>query len=214
MHEKEYELKKPNKDLYNVFKMQQDDMERILSEEETLIRKAEINNNKNKEFKLASDEKIKENKEWIESIGLSLDHIISNAHSKATEDSQKILSEIKNASHISNSHEIRYSDLVNIANKKGYSDTTIQDLLTKDEIENADQRLLDIENEFCLKTKLKKIDLVFLVTAVALQVVRQYVITPFSERDTADEGSKKNWKIDMVKMENYLVRSIMQQKKQ
>ena len=40
------------------------------------------------------------------------------------------------------------------------------------------------------KLNLKKIDLVFLVTAIALQVVRQYVITPFSDRGIANDGSK------------------------
>lgn len=84
---------------------------------------------------------------------------------------------------------VTYDTLVDMAHKKGYINTSIRDLLTEDEICIADQRVIEIEREFKEKTRLTGADVAFLTIAIALQVVRQYLITPFSERASAKEGS-------------------------
>lgn len=170
---------KEDKDLYNVFKMQRDDAQQLVSEEETRIQHRKSSNKLHKQFNDAAHRKLEENKAWLESIGISLESITPEAYNQA-----------KQANKICETNAISYEDLVNLAHTRGYTDIKIQDLLTEDEIKVADQRLKDIEDEFCAHTKLKKIDVVFLVTAIALQVVRQYVITPFSDRDSATEASQ------------------------
>lgn len=84
-----------------------------------------------------------------------------------------------------------WEELVDQAKDEGYIDISIEDILTPEEIADADKRYAEIENSFAEKVKLNKRDIVFLVTAIALQCVRQYVLTPFEERVTADEASKK-----------------------
>jgi hypothetical protein len=181
---------KEDNDLYNVLKMQRDYAERLVTEEEAIIQRAGSNNEEYKQFNDSADAKLEENKAWLESLGISLDTIIPEAHRKAADDAQKLLDEVEKANETYESNAISYEDLVYLAHTRGYNDTTIQDLLTEDEIQIADQRFTDIENEFCARTRLKRIDVVFLVTAIALQVVRQYAITPFSDRGTADEKAK------------------------
>lgn len=181
---------KKDSDLYDVFKMQREDADKLVAEEERLVVEARRKNEDNKHFNEEADKKLQENKEWIRSLGISLDEIVEEAHDKAAADAQAIIDEIEKKNEIYERKAISYDDLVCLAHTRGYVDTTIQDLLTEEEIQTADQRLAAIEDEFCEKTRLKKIDVAFLVTAIALQVVRQYVITPFSDRGSADEGAE------------------------
>lgn len=181
---------KIDNDLYDVFKMQRDDAERLLSEEEQLIENAKRNNEEAKHFDEEADKKLKENKAWLKDLGISLEEILHKAHKNAELDGKLLIESVERANDVYGKKTISYEALVDLAHNKGYENTTIQELLTEDEIQIADRRLAEIENEFCARTKLKKIDAVFLVTAIALQVIRQYVITPFSDKGTADDGAK------------------------
>lgn len=72
-----------------------------------------------------------------------------------------------------------------------------EDLLTKEEFENAYRRLDEINAEFSRRTGFKKVDWIFLATATALQCVRQYVLDPYlkNHRPSAnpnDEKGRKN----------------------
>lgn len=60
---------------------------------------------------------------------------------------------------------------------------------------NARQILMDIDQKFQSCTGLKKMDIGFLFVAVALQVVRQYVLTKFAERLDAQTAAKRTKKI-------------------
>lgn len=182
-------MKKSN-DLYDVLRMQRDEAERLVLDEESNIQRAAYNNEEYRRFNDRADEKLAENKAIIESLGISIEDLIPEAHRNADDEAQRLIDEVNNANVIFESQTITYEDLVNVAHTKGYVNTSIQDLLTEDEIRIADQRLAEIEEEFCAKTRLKKIDVVFLVTAIVLQVVRQYALTPLSDRGTAEEASK------------------------
>jgi hypothetical protein len=76
-------------------------------------------------------------------------------------------------------------------------DVGYEDLLTTEEFENAYRHLDEINEQFSNKTKLRKIDWIFLVTAIALQCTRQYVIDPWLQKTrpstgTNDEKGRKN----------------------
>jgi hypothetical protein len=84
-----------------------------------------------------------------------------------------------------------WHDLVAEANAAGYSNVTIQDVLTSDQIADADARYQEIEDAFASKTNLRRKDYAFLIAATALQVVRQYVLTQFEDRVSSSEADKK-----------------------
>lgn len=68
-------------------------------------------------------------------------------------------------------------------------------LLSDEEINVAvltyEKEINDIYNEFSKRTGLKKSDMLFLVTATALQCLRQYCLTNFKERKTDQEAAKE-----------------------
>ncbi len=84
-----------------------------------------------------------------------------------------------------------WDQLINQVNALGYYGTSVEDVLAYEEIAAADRQAAAVMERFQAVTKLDKKDIVFLVTAVALQCVRQYVFTQFTdlpERQTADEA--------------------------
>lgn len=88
-------------------------------------------------------------------------------------------------------HNQSFEELVKESSTAGYVEVKIEDILSPEEIADADARYKEIEDKFAAKTKLKKKDIIFLVTAIALQCVRQYVFTAFEERVSAEEAAKK-----------------------
>jgi hypothetical protein len=68
-------------------------------------------------------------------------------------------------------------------------DVDFDDLLTSEEFANAYRHLDEINAQFSKQTELKKIDLVFLTTAIALQCTRQYVIDPWLKNYRAAAGA-------------------------
>lgn len=68
-------------------------------------------------------------------------------------------------------------------------------LLTEEQINKAcesyEKHIDDIFIEFNKRTALKKIDMLFLITATALQCIRQYCLTNFKERLSDQEAAKK-----------------------
>lgn len=179
-----------NKDLYDVLKMQQDEMQDLVCEVEKNIKESEIFNIEAKRDIEESENKFQENLEWFSSLCISTDDVIKAAIKKADNDADILISDIEKNNNVFERKSATYDDLVERAHSKGYVNTKIQELLTEDEIYMADERLESIENEFRKRTRLKKVDIAFLTTAIVLQVVRQYVITPFSEKKSADEGAK------------------------
>ena len=83
-----------------------------------------------------------------------------------------------------------WDELVKEAKESIPYDVDFEDLLTSEEFENALHHLDEIEDEFAKKTKLKKVDMVFLATAIVLQCVRQYVLGPWLKDQR--EGAASN----------------------
>lgn len=79
-------------------------------------------------------------------------------------------------------------------NETGSIDDYYANFLSAEEVELAvaqyNENYDSVVREFKDKTKLHKADYPFLITAILLQCVRQYVLTPFSERVSADESEK------------------------
>ena len=180
-----------NNDVYDILKMQSDDMKKLNEDAQSLIDKNDDFNVQAREKMADHDAKFQENLAWVRSLGINPDLELEKAKEKGEKEAERMLAEVEAANKEYEKHDISYEDLVRIAHERGYVNTQIQELLTEDEMKVADDRLAGIEEEFKNKTKLKKMDIVFLVTAIALQVVRQYFITPFSDKDiNAKEGSK------------------------
>lgn len=59
---------------------------------------------------------------------------------------------------------------------------SFEDVLSSDEIANVDKMLKKINKEFAEKTGLKKIDIEFMMIAVGLQCLRQYVLDPLIKK--------------------------------
>ncbi len=76
------------------------------------------------------------------------------------------------------------------AAKNRYGGITAEEILGPERMERADRRFEEWNEEFEIRTKLSKADLAFVTTAVGLQVLRQYFITPYSERCDADTAAK------------------------
>lgn len=62
--------------------------------------------------------------------------------------------------------------------QKGYDET----VRVRNVVENTREILDDLDEQFCQKTGLTKVDMTFLFTAIGLQIARQYLLTQFPER--------------------------------
>ena len=89
-----------------------------------------------------------------------------------------------------------YDDIVKMARDNGYEPTfRIEDLLSPEELVQLDEEYKAIEADFRKQTGLNKADAVFIIIAVALQMVRQ-VLQPkvnfdaFKEMDERDSHKK------------------------
>lgn len=58
-------------------------------------------------------------------------------------------------------------------------------------VDNTSEILKNLDDEFCCKTGLTKTDMMFLFTAIGLQIIRQYLITKFPQR-LDDKSAAKN----------------------
>lgn len=70
---------------------------------------------------------------------------------------------------------------------KGYNET----VRVRNVVENTREILDDLDEQFCRKTGLTKTDMVFLFTAIGLQIARQYLLTKFPQR-LDDQTAAKN----------------------
>ncbi len=84
-----------------------------------------------------------------------------------------------------------------IYDKEAKFETYYNNILSEEEIKLSVKEyatnLNRIDEEFKIKTKLNNFDVVFLITATALQCIRQYFLTPFRER-VDDQTAAKNTK--------------------
>ena len=85
-----------------------------------------------------------------------------------------------------------YDELVELAIDNGYDTSLhVEDILTREELEEIDRRKEEIDESFKKQTGLlNPIDLSFLALATALQCVRQYCLTPFHERQDDQTAAK------------------------
>lgn len=60
-------------------------------------------------------------------------------------------------------------------------------------VENTRKVLDDLDEQFCQKTGLTKVDMGFLFTAIGLQIARQYLLTKFPERQDDQTAAKNTW---------------------
>lgn len=74
--------------------------------------------------------------------------------------------------------EMSWDDIVKAARESGIHDTTINDLLSDEEIAQSKKEYADITKAFDDKVCLTKKDWAMIIIAVILQVIRQYFITP------------------------------------
>ena len=89
-----------------------------------------------------------------------------------------------------------WEDLVCEANEHIPYSVGYEDLLTSEDFSNAYKHLDEINEKFSKKTSLKKLDWIFLVTAIAMQCLRQYVLDPWLKKSrpvagSGDEGNRK-----------------------
>ena len=98
-----------------------------------------------------------------------------------------------------------YDELVELAIDNGYDTSLhVEDILTREELEEIDRRKEEIDESFKKQTGLlNPIDLSFLALATALQCVRQYCLTPFHERQMIRQRQKL-----VEKIKKYLIESI------
>ncbi len=178
-----------DKELYNVSKMQKEEAEELVFEEEERIKRNNTFHDEANQALKASDKTLSENLAWLKTKGLSLDTESQDTRQKANQETNVWLEELNKAKPTVTPQSVSYDELVKAAHSKGYVNTELQELLTDAEIRIADERFESIEKDFQSKTQLSKGDTFFLITALALQVVRQYVITPFSDKVTAEEGA-------------------------
>lgn len=92
-----------------------------------------------------------------------------------------------------------YADIVKNAYEAGYDvNVSINDLLSKEEIDELEARYDEIEKEFKDKTKLNKTDMSFVFIALALQMLRQY-FQPSLEFDAFKDGKDRKGNKDTAK---------------
>lgn len=84
-----------NKDLYDVLKMQQDEMQDLVCEVEKNIKESEIFNIEAKRDIEESENKFQENLEWFSSLCISTDDVIKAAIKKADNDADILISDIE-----------------------------------------------------------------------------------------------------------------------
>ncbi|WP_318506118.1 hypothetical protein [Bacillus sp. T3] len=81
-----------------------------------------------------------------------------------------------------------FETIVEEAHAAGFENTAIEDLLTAQEVAEADAEYLAIKKAFSEKTKLTKGDIAFLLLTVALQVARQFIFSNEKFRLKATEA--------------------------
>ena len=90
-----------------------------------------------------------------------------------------------------------WDEIVNESNAVYQNDIYFEDLLTENEFKNAYCYLNEIDMQFSKMTGFKKVDWLFLSTAIALQCVRQYILDPYMKghrpnASSNDEKGRKN----------------------
>jgi hypothetical protein len=88
-----------------------------------------------------------------------------------------------------------WAELLKEARTNGFQDTNIEDLLTPQELNEADLEYINVKRAFSQKTRLNKTDIAFLLLTVALQCARQYIFANdrfrFNTAKDADDAIKK-----------------------
>lgn len=180
-----------DEDLYNILKFNldqvnqlHDDMKELNCSSDDFI---EIRHRKEKD----EDERLKDNIEWLKSIGVDISDEIELSQKAGSLKAESFLADIDEDSKKIKSRHLNYDELRDRAHKAGYIDSAISDILSPEEIHEAEMDLKRINNDFQEKTRLTSLDIGFLIVAVAMQVVRQYLLMPLMmNRPNASEGAR------------------------
>ena len=181
-------------DVFDVLIMQKKTSEDLVSNLDEQISKEEKFNYEAQKYLEETKMQTKNNLEFLKNIGIFLDDELEKCHKEVEEETKAILKEID--SHITEhkSSIITYDQLVKKAHAVGYINTQLEELLTEKEIQECDAEYERIEKEFEVETKLQKKDINFLMIAIALQAVRQYILDPLlkERRKNASHNDEAN----------------------
>ena len=166
--------------------MQMDRAKKLLNDEDDLTDTPLNSNNEAEDAMEESNRRYEENLAFARSLIDISDEELAEARKKALAEKDNIFTEPEEEPV---EEDITYEEIVEIAHAQGYENVRIQDLLTAEEIAEANAEYDAIEKAFKEKTKLNKVDVTFLITAVAFQVVRQYVLDPIIKEHRKNAGS-------------------------
>ncbi len=85
--------------------------------------------------------------------------------------------------------DLSWEEITDKAKESGCVNARFEDILTRNEISDAENEYHIITEDFCRKTKLTKVDAAFLSFAVLLQVIRQYILTPLNKNEVTVSAS-------------------------
>lgn len=181
-----------NNDIYDVLKMQMDHAEDAIRRKEQYISESEKVNNMVLDQLKSTQNTLDSAKALLKNLGIDVENDLDEARKRANKKTDRIITEIDETCKVQkrDSTSITYDELVRRAHEEDYINTQIKDLLTEEEIRNADRRFANIEATFASKTRLNKTDIAFLGTAIALQVVRQYVLDPLIKGSRIHAGAQ------------------------
>lgn len=105
-------------------------------------------------------------------------------------------------------NKLHFKEVESSTTLEEYFDISLNEVDIKQACSEYSNRIIEVQKRFLEKTKLSKSDLGFLMLAVGMQCIRQYMISPFKER-VDHEATKKADKITenkiYDKMEKYSV---------
>ncbi|MBM7649787.1 hypothetical protein JOC78_002771 [Bacillus ectoiniformans] len=160
-------MSKDQQEIIDVLNYNRSESEQLLVEAKS---KAETHSNSATESMAASERSIDSADEVIQR---SLQLLSSRGVSIDLPKNQKKAKIPKPARHSNEGRE--WNDLVKEAGKEGFINTNIDDLLTPQEIAEADSEYIRVKKAFSKKTSLNKSDIALLLLTIALQCARQYI---------------------------------------
>ncbi|WP_064091524.1 hypothetical protein [Rossellomorea aquimaris] len=180
-------MNKDQQEILDVLNHNRNQSEKLLDEMKsnviTLSKEAMQDNERSKASISSTEDVIQRSLQILSSRGISVDLPITQFEGKVPKQSNKEY------------YKRDWKEIVKEAHTNGFQDTTIEDLLTPQEITEADLEYIEVKKAFSQKTRLNKTDISFLLLAVALQCVRQYIFANdkfrFNTAKDADKAIKR-----------------------
>lgn len=163
-------------------------------EELEILKVAKLNQNKSESLKVDIDsvnESMQKNIQSHDDFLAEVEAQMGIVNNKKIKKSSSFIREGPRA------ESINWEELLENSNHVINPDIGFEDLLSKDEFENAYNHIEEIDKVFKKKTGLRKNDLAILTVAIALQCARQYVLDPWIKdkrvaASSNDEKDRKN----------------------